>query len=239
MLNHLLELRRRLFWIAAVFSSLFLLCFLFANHLYRIMVLPLTHVLPESDFLIATRITTPLFTPIQLAVQVALLATAPYALFHFWRFIEPGLYRYERQNIGWAIVVSVILFGTGALFCFFVVLPLMLKFFSQAVPGGVHFMPDMADAVEFIMRMLLLFGLCFQIPLICFLLVKLKLLEIQTLKAIRPYVIVSAFAIGMILTPPDVLSQVMLAIPLCCLYELGLLLAARRIKKVEHRVRIN
>lgn len=225
MLNHLLELRRRTLRVIVVFAALCLLFFFFAPNLFHQLVLPLLRVLPVHDTLIATQLTTPLLTPLRLAADTAMLCTAPYALLQLWSFASPGLYHRERKHLGWAILGSMVLFIMGVVFCFYVVLPFMLQFFAHAVPVGVRLMPDIAYAVDFITRMLLLFGLCFQVPLLCLVLVYLGLTDIKTLKKIRPYIIVAAFTIGMLLTPPDVLSQIMLAVPLCLLYEVGIILA--------------
>ena len=229
-LSHLVELRRRTLHIIAVFAGLCLLFFFFAPNLFQQLVSPLLHVLPVHDPLIATQLTTPLLIPIKLAADAAMLCTAPFALLQIWCFASPGLYRHERNKLRWAIFASMSLFCVGVLFCFYVVLPFMLQFFAHAVPVGVRLMPDISYAVDFITRMLLLFGLCFQVPLMCLLLVQLRLTRVSTLKAIRPYIIVAAFTIGMLLTPPDVLSQIMLAVPLCLLYELGILLSIFAVK---------
>jgi sec-independent protein translocase protein TatC len=202
-----------------------LLFFFFAPHLFHQLVSPLLQILPTGEPLIATQITTPLFTPIKLAADAAILCTAPFALLQIWYFVSPGLYREERSRFRWAIISSLLLFVVGALFCFYVVLPFMLQLFAHSVPVGVRLMPDITYAVDFITRMLLLFGLCFQVPLVCCLMVSFLLITVEHLKSIRPYVIVAAFTIGMLLTPPDVLSQIMLAVPLCLLYELGILLS--------------
>jgi sec-independent protein translocase protein TatC len=207
------------------FIALFLLFFFFAPNLFHQLVAPLLHVLPAHDPLIATHITTPLLIPIKLAADAAILCTTPYALLQIWWFASPGLYQREQSTLRWAILGSILLFVMGVLFCFYVVLPFMLQFFAQAVPPGVRFMPDITYAVDFITRMLMLFGICFQVPLVCVFLVYLQLISVATLKRVRPYIIVAAFIIGMLLTPPDVLSQVMLAGPLCLLYELGIMLA--------------
>lgn len=225
MLHHLLELRlrglRTLIW----FASLFFIFFFWSNELYHLLVNPLLHSLPAQEGLIATQVTSPVFTPMKLAADAAMLLTAPFALFQFWRFISPGLYQKEQTTLRIALIFSLVLFIGGVLFCFYLVLPFMFHFFAHALPKGVRFMPDMAYALDFITHMLLIFGFCFQVPLICFVLVRLHLIDISTLKKIRPYVIVGAFIVGMLLTPPDVFSQIMLAIPLCFLYETGIILA--------------
>ena len=177
------------------------------------------HILPAGDALIAVQLTAPVLTPMRLAWDAALLCTAPFFLFHAWQFMSPGLYAGERAYFRWIIVGSFVLFCIGALFCFYGVLPFMLRIFYDARPLGVRFMPDMTSTVDFILHLLLLFGFCFQLPLICVLLVRWGVLTVATLKNMRPYVIVLAFIIGMLLTPPDVLSQVMLAVPLWLLYE--------------------
>lgn len=225
MLNHLIELRQRALIAVCIFGGFFLLFFCYANNLFEALASPLTHVLPKQQSLIATQITSPVFTPIKLAADTALLCTTPFALMQLWLFIAPGLYRRERKPIMGALLLSLLLFCCGLLFCFFIVLPFMFQFFSQAVPTGVRLMPDMNTALDFITRMLMLFGLCFQVPLLCMLLVHMRWVSLARLQQIRPYMIVAAFTLGMLLTPPDVLSQIMLAVPLCLLYELGLLLA--------------
>jgi sec-independent protein translocase protein TatC len=225
MLLHLLELRRRALYVAYCFGSFFFLFFFIAGDLYHWLVHPLLHLLPEQRPLIATDITSPLFTPLKLAADAALMLSMPFALYHFWRFISPGLYKKEQQHIQGLMCLSLTLFLAGALFCFYLILPFMFQFFIKALPKDVRLMPDMTHTVEFITHMLILFGLCFQVPLVCLVLVRLKLVSLLILKKIRPYVIVLAFVIGMLLTPPDVLSQIMLAVPLCLLYELGIILA--------------
>lgn len=192
------------------------------------MVSPLTRVLGQHDSLIATQVASSVLTPLLLAADASLLCTMPFALIQLWRFAAKGLYRRERQQLFGSMLISLILFLLGALFCFFIVLPLMFHLFAQAMPSGVKFMPDINAALAFITRMLLLFGLCFQVPLLCVALVQMHWLSLSTLKQIRPYMIVAAFIIGMLLTPPDVLSQILLAVPLCLLYELGVALASWR-----------
>lgn len=229
--THLIELRRRALYILSFFSLLCVLFFFAAPHLFHQLIKPLLDVLPAQEPLIATQLTTPLLTPLKLAVDAALLASMPFALLQLWYFVSPALYPQERKYLRWAMVGSLLLFMVGVLFCFYVVLPFMLQFFAHSIPAGVKLMPDMTYTVDFITRMLLLFGLCFQVPLVCLLLVYLQWITIETLKTIRPYVIVGAFIVGMLLTPPDVLSQIMLAVPLCLLYELGIVLSALALKR--------
>ncbi|WED42987.1 twin-arginine translocase subunit TatC [Legionella cardiaca] len=225
MLNYLLELRRRALLVVFFFTAFFFFFFFFANDLFQTLVAPLLGALGSKDSLIATQITSPVLTPLKLAADAAMLCTAPFALLQLWQFIAPGLYRHERYNLRSAILISLSLFLLGMLFCYYIVLPFMFQFFAKAVPLSVRLLPDMAYALDFITRMLLLFGLCFQVPLVCLTLVRLNWVDVDLLKKIRPYIIVAAFTMGMLLTPPDVLSQIMLAVPLCLLYELGLVLA--------------
>lgn len=224
MLIHLLELRRRAIYSLSFFGVLFIAFFFIANDLFHILISPLLSILPNQKGLIATQITSPVVTPLKLAADAALLLSAPFALYQLWGFIRPGLHKKEQQQFRGIIVLSLLLFFSGLMFCYYLILPFMFQFFAHALPKEVHFMPDMAYATDFITRMLLLFGLCFQIPLIMLVLVRIKMTDINALKKIRPYIIVSAFIIGMLLTPPDVLSQVMLALPLCFLYEGGIIL---------------
>lgn len=225
MLHHLLELRRRALYILVFFSSVFCIFFIKAHELFYVVISPLLDMLGNGDSLIATHITSPLLTPISLSADASVLVTAPFALHQLWRFISPGLYEQEKIQLKSAILLSLILFALGLIFCFYLVLPFMFGFFVHAIPKGVHFLPDITYTIDFITRMLLVFGLCFQVPLVCVLAVRFGLLTIELLKNARPYVIVSAFIIGMILTPPDVFSQIILAVPLCLLYELGILLS--------------
>ncbi|WP_028388974.1 twin-arginine translocase subunit TatC [Legionella fairfieldensis] len=234
MLNHLIELRKRIIHVLLVFTSFFLLFFFFANHLLHTVFIPLLKTLPESQPIIATQITSPLITPIQLAVNAATLCSMPFILWQIWCFVAPGLYQRERHNLRRAFLSSVVLFVLGMLFCFYLVLPFMFQFFAKAVPSDVRFMPDMTYALDFITRMLLLFGFCFQVPLVCLTLIHLKLIDLGLLKTIRPYVIVVAFILGMLLTPPDVVSQITLAIPLCLLYELGIFFATLHFSKLNY-----
>lgn len=227
MIQHLLELRKLALQILIGFGLLFLLFFYYSDSLFLMLAKPLLLSLPPHSSLIATQVTTPVFTPIKLATNAALVFSTPLALIQLWRFVSPGLYKNERHLLAQTLCISLLLFLTGILFCFYLVLPFMFQIFAHSLPQNVHFMPDMAYALDFVCWMLLLFGGCFQVPLICVIIVHLQLIDLQTLKDIRPYVIVGAFIIGMLLTPPDVFSQIMLAVPLCLLYEFGILLSAR------------
>ena len=227
MLPYLIELRQRLLKILLVFGGFFVLFFLESSHIFRWFMYPLLQKFPEHSPLIATQITSSMLIPLNLASHLALVASTPFALFHFWRFISPGLYQRERQYISRAMITSLLLFSLGVVFCFFVVLPFVIGFLESATPNEVQLMPDITSVAQFISHLLILFGLCFQVPLICVVCVRIGVLSIDKLTMMRPYAIVAFFIIGMLLTPPDVFSQLLLALPLCALYELGILLARR------------
>jgi sec-independent protein translocase protein TatC len=222
-MSHFLELRKRLLKIGLFFLILFVLFFYFSNPLFQCLVSPLQRILPLNETIVAIGVTSPVVTPLQLAFNVALLCVIPYILFHIWRFISPGLYRSEQAGIAGFFVVSLGLFIAGVLFCYYGVLPFMFHLFSMMRPPNVRFLPDIASTVSFILQMLIIFGLCFQLPLICVVLARMNVLSLEKLSQIRPYVIVLAFIAGMLLTPPDVFSQITLAVPLCLLFESGLL----------------
>ncbi|QDP71200.1 twin-arginine translocase subunit TatC [Legionella israelensis] len=238
MLQHLIELRRRALQVFLCFIILFIFFFFWASDLFYLLVKPLLHSLPKSSRLIATQITAPILTPIHLSFNAALFFSAPITLYQIWRFSAPGLYPSERRYLRISILLSLLLFIVGVLFCYCIVLPFMFHFFAGALPKGVQLLPDMSYALDFITHMLILFGLSFQLPLLCLTLIQSGLLQLQQLKTFRPYVIVACFTLGMLLTPPDVLSQIMLAAPLCALYEFGILLAmflpkSRKVKIIE------
>lgn len=183
---------------------------------------PLHQILGENH-LIVTQVAAPVITPIHLAMTAALLATWPIIFFHFWSFVKPSLYQKEKKLLKWILLSSFLLFISGALFCFFIILPFLFQLFSTITPQYIQYLPDLSSAASFILHLSATFGVCFQLPLLCVVLVKSGVTTLTTLKKLRPYVIVSSFIIGMLLTPPDVLSQIMLAVPLCLLYEAGVL----------------
>ena len=222
-MRHWYELRSRLLQISVFFIVFFVLSFACSASLLQWMVWPLTQALPGGDRLIMTGVTSTVMLPVHLALDVAGLVTLPYALFHAWRFIAPGLLLHERIGFKRVLFNSGLMFCAGLAFCFYVVLPLMFALFVVAKPSGVHYMPEMSSVLDFMLTMMAVFGLCFQLPLVCWLGVSLKLLTLRQLIHVRPYAIVTAFVLGMLLTPPDVSSQLLLAIPLCALYEIGIL----------------
>lgn len=222
------EVRLRALRVFAVFCGLLVVFFYLANHLFNAVVRPLLIIFPNDHFLIATTITGPIFAQLNLAVNFALIFSTPFIIYQLCKFIFPALYKKEVYNIRKIIICGGFLFIAGVLSCYFFILPTIFKFFIGAVPGNVKLMPDINYTIDFIFRMMLVFGLCFQLPLIMLVLVKSNLITIATLKYYRSHFIVIAFIIGMIFTPPDVFSQVMLALPMVILYEIGLLAAKSR-----------
>lgn len=222
MLEYLLEIRKRLIHSLVVFFLLFLLCFCGADSLYHFLFMPLMNALPHDSSIIATSVTSLVFTPLQLAFHTAFLLSMPLILWHIWRFVAPGLYSHEKKVFRQLVIASLGLFLLGVMFAYAVVLPFMYQFFIAMCPVGVQPMPDIHQTMAFSVKMLLLFGLSFQVPVLCVCLLRIKLLNLAQMRAARPYVIIAAFIVGMLLTPPDVLSQCILAIPICLLYELGL-----------------
>ena len=220
----LIELRKRLLHIALLFLILFGLGFVYSESLFHLYMLPLQRLLPPHH-LIATQITAPIITPLALAMNIALFCTTPFALWQIWRFAAPALYKGERRKFSGLLVSSFGLFGLGCLFCYFFILPFMFQCLIQALPKEVLLMPDINSVTHFITEMLIIFGCSFQIPIVCVVLIQMNLVTPKQCTNLRPHVIVAAFTLGMLLTPPDVLAQTLLALPLWGLYELGLLVS--------------
>lgn len=225
MIQHLFELRRLTLQTLLGYFLLFCLCYYYSNALFDALFHPLLQSLISHEGLIATQITASVFTPIKLAANTALLLTLPLALGQIWRFISPGLYKRERRLLAGALCFGLFLFIAGLLFCFYLVLPFLFQCLTQSLPKAVRFMPDIAYSLDFITWMLLVFACSFELPLVCLVLVYMQWVDLARLKKARPYAIVFAFIIGMLLTPPDVVSQIMLALPLCLLYESGIYLS--------------
>jgi sec-independent protein translocase protein TatC len=224
-LQHIIELRERLLKVILFISVITLALCYFANDLYHWIAIPLLHYLPAGTSLIATSITSPLFAPFKLAWIVALLISMPFILYQLWGFIAPGLYQHEKQWILPLILLSTFLFCLGLLFTYAIVLPMLFQFLIQTTPADIKVMPDMNDYLSFCLQLFFAFGITFEIPVLILLLVRTKIVTPETLKAQRPYVIVGAFILGMLLTPPDVLSQILLAIPMILLFEAGIYLS--------------
>jgi len=224
-ISHLLELRKRLLNSAIALLLVFLCLFPWASNLYSLLARPLLAKLPKGGQMIATDVTTPFFVPLKVAMMAALLISLPYILYQVWRFIAPGLYLHEKRWVLPLLVSSVALFFCGMAFAYFAVFPIVFGFITSAAPQGVAVMTDIDKYLSFVLGMFVSFGLAFQVPIAVVLLVKTGMVTTAKLREIRPYVIVGAFVVGAIFTPPDVVSQFMLAMPLWLLFEAGIIAA--------------
>jgi len=231
-IGHLMELRDRLLRSVLVILAVFLVAFPFANDIYHILALPLVSNLPEGGSMIATGVISPFLTPIKLAFIVSIFAAFPYLMFEAWAFIAPGLYKHEKKLALPLIVSSALLFYVGILFAYFIVLPNVFVFMMSMAIDGVNHAPDITYYLDFALKLFFAFGIAFEVPIATILLVLGGVTTPDSLSQKRPYIIVGAFIFGMLLTPPDPASQVMLAVPMWILFELGLLLS-RMIKKKE------
>ena len=223
--SHLVELRSRLLRAVAGLVLTFLLVFPFSGQLYTLLAQPLLASLPSGGQMIATGVTTPFFVPLKLALMAAFIISLPHTLYQIWAFVAPGLYAHERRLVLPLVLASSLLFLLGMAFAYFLVFPVVLGFMAGYAPSGVAVMTDIASYLDFVMTLFLAFGLAFEVPIVVIACVRLGLVSIATLKAARPYVVVAAFILGAIFTPPDVISQFMLALPLWLRYELGLVVA--------------
>lgn len=231
-IGHLMELRDRLLRSVVIIILIFLCAFPFANEIYHILALPLVNNLPEGGSMIATGVISPFLTPIKLAFIMSIFAAFPYIIFQAWAFIAPGLYRHEKKLAIPLIVSSAILFYIGIVFAYFIVLPNVFTFMMSMAIDGVTHAPDITYYLDFTLKMFFAFGIAFEVPVATILLVLGGVTTPQSLAEKRPYIIVGAFIFGMLLTPPDPASQIMLAIPMWLLFELGLLVS-RAIKKKD------
>lgn len=224
-LSHLIELRDRL--IRALLSILivFLCLFPWAKELYALLAQPLLNTLPQGGQMIATDVVGVFLVPMKVALMVAFLIALPYVLYQVWAFVAPGLYAHEKKLALPLVASSVLLFFVGMSFAYFLVFPTVFGFMANVAPEGVAWMTDIEKYLSFVMTTFVAFGVAFEVPVIVVVLVMVGVVELSTLKEWRSYVIVGAFVIAAIFTPPDVVSQLMLAIPLCLLYELGMLMA--------------
>jgi len=218
---HLTELRDRLLRCVLVVLLIFLSLFYFANDIYSIVSEPLRRILPEGSSMIATEVASPFLTPFKLTMMVAVLISVPFLLHQAWAFIAPGLYRREKKIAAPLLVSSVLLFYAGIAFAYFVVFPLVFAFFTSTAPEGIAVMTDINSYLDFILTMFLAFGLAFEIPIATVLLIWTGVVTPDALTQKRPYVIVGCFVVGMVLTPPDIFSQTLLAVPVWLLFEAG------------------
>ncbi len=226
LVGHLIELRSRLLNSALALLLIFICLFPWAAELYALLAQPMLAKLPQGGQMIATDVTTPFFVPLKVAMMTAFLIALPYMLYQVWRFVAPGLYAQEKRMVLPLVVASTLLFYSGMAFAYFAVFPVVFGFITASAPQGVAVMTDIDKYLSFVIGMFMAFGIAFQVPVAVVLLVRIGLVTVQKLREIRSYVIVAAFVIGAIFTPPDIVSQFMLAIPLWLLYEAGIVVAA-------------
>lgn len=222
---HLIELRSRLLRSVVVLVVVFLCLFPWASDLYALLAQPLLAKLPQGGQMIATDVTTPFFVPLKVALMAAFLISLPYILYQIWCFIAPGLYEHEKRWIFPMVAASLVLFFCGMAFAYFLVFPVVFGFITASAPHGVAVMTDIDKYLSFVLTMFLAFGVTFQVPVGVVVLVKMGFVSVAKLKEIRRYVFVGAFVVGAIFTPPDVVSQFMLAMPLWLLYEAGIVVS--------------
>ncbi|TCT18033.1 twin-arginine translocase subunit TatC [Thiobaca trueperi] len=224
-ISHLVELRDRLIRMLIAIGVVVLVLFPFANDLYSYVAAPLMAQLPEGSTMIATQVASPFLTPFKLALVAAIFLSMPYLLYQLWAFVAPGLYQHEKRFAIPLLVSSILLFYMGMAFAYYLVFPLIFGFMAGTTPDGVAMMTDISAYLDFVLTLFFAFGLSFQIPIATILLVMVGVVTPDDLASKRPYVIVGAFVIGMLLTPPDVFSQTLLAVPMCLLFELGIVLS--------------
>ena len=224
-ISHLIELRSRLLKAVLGFVLVFIALFPFANKIYTLLAAPLLAKLPVGGQMIATAVTTPFFVPMKVAMMAAFVISLPYSLYQIWAVVAPGLYPQEKKLMVPVIISASVLFVVGMAFAYFAVFPVVFGFIVGSAPVGVAVMTDIAEYLDFVMTLFLAFGLAFEVPIAVVLAVRFGWVTIVQLKEARGYVIVAAFIIGAIFTPPDIISQCMLAVPLWLLFEAGVLVA--------------
>lgn len=228
---HLIELRNRLLRAVIAVFVIFAALFYFSDRIYSVVAKPLLVHLPHGATMIATEVASPFLVPMKLTLVVAIFIAIPYLLYQLWAFVAPGLYAHEKRMILPLLISSTLLFYTGVAFAYFLVMPAIFKFFTTVAPKGVTVMTDISHYLDFVLTLFLAFGAAFEVPIATILLVWAGVLTPKGLAAKRPYVIVGIFVIAAVLTPPDVFSQTMLAIPMWVLYELGIFFSRYFVRK--------
>lgn len=230
-ISHLIEMRDRLLRAVLAIVLIFICLFPWAQDLYALLAQPMLAALPKGGQMIATDVTTPFFVPIKVTMMAAFLLALPWVFYQVWAFVAPGLYQHEKRLGVPLVIASVILFLLGMAFAYFLVFPVVFGFVVGVAPVGVAVMTDIGKYLDFVMTLFIAFGITFEVPVAVVLLVKMNMVSVAKLREIRPYVIVGAFVIGAIFTPPDIISQFMLAVPLWVLYEAGIIVAAMITKR--------
>ena len=226
--NHLLELRSRLLKVVIFFVVLTIVGIPFASEIYDFVAAPMISLLPDGSSMIATQVTSPFMAPIKLVLYVALLFSMPWLFYQAWMYISPGLYKKEKKFAGPLMFSTVVLFFSGVSFAFFVVCPIIFKFFIGMAPESILVMTDISQYLSFIFKLVFAFGIAFEIPIATILLINTGITSKKSLVKARPYLIVLFLAIGMLLTPPDVFSQLFLAVPMWVLFEIGIIFSKKK-----------
>ncbi|MBL3527561.1 MAG: twin-arginine translocase subunit TatC [gamma proteobacterium endosymbiont of Lamellibrachia anaximandri] len=230
---HLLELRDRVLRMVLVVLAIFLVLFPFANDLYIMVSDPLRSALPEGSTMISTKPIDPFLIPFKLSLQMAVFLAIPFILHQFWAFVAPGLYKHEKRLVMPLLVSSTLLFYLGVCFAYFIVFPLVFAFLTSTAPEGIEMATDMGSYLDFVMTLFFAFGIAFEVPIATIILVWMGVTTPESLRSKRPYIIVGAFVVGMFLTPPDIISQTLLALPMWVLFEIGVFFSANFVRKRE------
>ena len=223
--SHLLELRTRLIRVLFFMGILSLATIPFASEIYAYVASPLLDILPTGSMMIATQVTSPFMAPLKLVLFSALLITMPYLFYEIWMFMSPGLYKNEKSFVAPLMISTIFLFSFGVAFAYLVVCPIIFKFFIGVAPESIVVMTDISEYLNFVIKLIFAFGIAFEIPVATFLLIRAGIVQKETLVKARPYLIILFFVVGMLITPPDIFSQLFLAIPMWMLFEIGLLVS--------------
>ncbi|HYA39078.1 MAG TPA: twin-arginine translocase subunit TatC [Candidatus Methylomirabilis sp.] len=236
LISHLLELRDRLLYSVIAIAVVFGAMLPFTSDVYTLVAKPLINVLPPGATMIATEVASPFLTPIKLTLALAVVLTIPFLLYQLWAFVAPGLYKHERRLVLPLLISSTVLFYGGMAFAYFVVFPMAFGFFVHALPPGVTMMTDIRSYLDFVFSMFFAFGIAFEVPVAVVLLARMGVINPDTLAQKRPYMILLAFIVAAVLTPPDIFSQFFLAVPMIMLYEIGVFFARRMKRAAEAAV---
>jgi sec-independent protein translocase protein TatC len=233
-ISHLMELRDRLLRALIAVAVVFLCLFPFASELYDLVAHPMIAALPPGTKMIATGVVTPFLIPVKVALMIAFAIALPYVLYQAWAFVAPGLYAHEKRLVLPLVVASTALFFIGVAFCYFFVFGVVFSFVHRIAPASISVAPDIENYLNFVLTMFLAFGATFEVPIAVLILVRMGVVTVEQLASVRPYFVVGSFVVAAVVTPPDVLSQLLLAVPMCVLYEIGII-AARLFGKATPR----
>lgn len=233
--EHLIELRNKVLRMIIAVIAIFVVLFPFANEVYSFIAKPIIQSLPEGSKMIAIGVISPFLTPLKMALIFSIYLAMPYLLYQIWSFIAPALYKNEKRLITPLVISSTVLFYTGILFAFFIVFPLAFDFLARVGPSVINFSPDIQYYLDFVLKVSFAFGVAFEVPIATILLIMFGATTIEKLKKNRPYIVIGAFVVGMLLTPPDIISQTLIAIPMLILFEAGLFFAPFFVRKKTNK----